>query len=242
MSGQFTFVQKAGVGGTAATAQVTLTSVPTQGNLLIVDAYGAESSGGAAFTMQNAGWTQLDSQSGSTTEISQWWKIAGASEPTAISLTPPTGAIWDLCATEYSYTGITLGTPLGNAVQSSTGASRSTPIINVSASGPVLVHCAVGIRGASTVFTSQSVNGSTSGVNVLFSGATYDSLCVFDMMAGTSVASYVGSLTLSNNTTTGGSAAIAVFSQLQVQPAELIWTGSEVVDQPLYVWDGTTAN
>ena len=88
---------------TATTITATFGSTPTSGNLLIAS-FGAVSDN-TGLTLTSSGWTQLfDENPGSASEVwSQfWYKIAGVSEATTVTVTNTNGARSVLRVVEYS--------------------------------------------------------------------------------------------------------------------------------------------
>lgn len=99
-------------------AQVTWTqsfaSTPTSGNLLVV----CSSHGGGTPAISGAGWTQFATY---TTVGTLWWKIAGAAEPTIISITNPGGVAQQNVVMGAEYSGVDATTPLDTNAYSVAG-------------------------------------------------------------------------------------------------------------------------
>lgn len=88
----------------SASASITFSATPTEGNLLVVSALDRSGTEASSFSISGTGWTQEIAQEIERTNSSYrrthvvWWKIAGASEPTTISVS---GATFTIMAQEF---------------------------------------------------------------------------------------------------------------------------------------------
>lgn len=142
------FVQSKSGRATSGTLTVTFTATPTNGNTLFA-VFGTNS---ATAQSPPTGWTALRAtNNGTNTSIYYWTKQAGASEPSAVAISPTAGNQWDLHICEVS--GMSAPT-LDKSAVSDSGASAVTTITT----GPTgaltgtsdFVLAAVSLNGAVT--------------------------------------------------------------------------------------------
>ena len=163
-------------------AGIVFPSTPIQGNLLVVIA--GERSGGTAtnFTISGSGWTR---QIATTTEQSNgprrrtfvvWWKVAGASEPTNVTVDDGTANNKRAYGYEYSH-----GTAATWAFESSgeddTGIGSTSPIVTAdtaSTTGEQLLVGAAGWRKeSSTAIASIAFSGLSDVTSIVDGNNTY---------------------------------------------------------------------
>jgi hypothetical protein len=130
----------------------TLASTPVQGNLLI--AVADDRSGATALTIDGTGWTlgeklyQSPADGTFRKSHATWWKLAGASEPTTITITNAAGGGTIVGMVEFeSDSGEMAGLSFGDSIATgydtvaTSYASGSTPsVASTEAAGRPLLH------------------------------------------------------------------------------------------------------
>lgn len=206
------FVQSAQKGRAAATAHpnADMSSAPVQGNLLV--AFVAQQNTGSTLTA-NTGWTALTATANGDAGR-MFYKVAGASEGTNQQpcTTSHTARAWVCLIVEHS--GID-PTPLDveNAVGDA-GSTKTSPTVNPTSTGAVVVIGAAYSTSASTTFSNQMVNSSATGVSERGdlgdgSGNNQTSGTIWDFSQATAAASYA--TTVGASVAEAGGIHIAVF-------------------------------
>ncbi len=112
-----------GTGVLSATA--TYPQTPTQGNLLIAVISEKEPGGGVGFDSFPSGWTAAGGNGSTTYDHEILYKIAGASEPTAVTVAATVAVATEVNIMIYEYSGIA-ASPLDRTTQQ-TGTNSLTP-------------------------------------------------------------------------------------------------------------------
>lgn len=178
----FARVQNAAGGVDASSLTVTLAAAPTAGNLLI-----AVANADATVTIGGSGWTAGPSViDGNGAYL--WWKIAGSSEPSAVTFTPSVSDYITAGLLEYSGNS---ATPF-DAASSSTHSGSATNTTQPASMTTTTAHdlgIAVGLlhqnRGTPTVAPTSPVwSGSTTWSTAQSAGAVSGSnVTVWDFVA-----------------------------------------------------------
>jgi hypothetical protein len=141
-------------------ASLALASTPLQGSLLL--AFAVERSGTTLWTMSSAGWTKRAERYQSPTDgtmrksFATWSKVAGASEPTGITVTPTGGGgpislgIAELTADAGEFASLTFGAGVASGSDTVAAFYDSGSTAAVSSTNKLLVGlCYTKVGGAS---------------------------------------------------------------------------------------------
>jgi lysophospholipase L1-like esterase len=226
------FVQSQQALTTTGTITATYSRTPIAGNLLV--AYYVCNSNNISTAPTITGWTALTAATTSTNARAErmFYKIAGSSEPTSITVTNSTGTS-HLTLLEYS--GIDPLNPLlveNNALPTTTTSTTyTTPTVTPATGVSALIIAGVMQKNNDyTLFTTHQINGSANGVNVRSNANSLmkSPATVFDATVASTSGTYVGTATRSLAAAAGGG-AIAIF-RAATTPGKILayenWTGT----------------
>lgn len=154
-------------------AVATFASTPVEDNLLVVIA--TERSGGDAanYTISGSGWTKQISEttepSGNRRTFAVWWKVAGASEPTQISVDDGTANSKRIMIQEYE-AGEAVDWTYRGVAKADTGSGSTSPLASgdtasIPAGEQLLVGCAIWRREGTGALAGIAFSGLSSVVS-----------------------------------------------------------------------------
>lgn len=138
---------------------VTFASTPAEGNLLVIQASERAGNGHAAYTISGSGWTKVVGRDvelangDARRNLAVWWKIAGASEPTSITIDNGTTSSKRVTASEFNDSAAGTWT-FKEKADNDTGTGSTSPLSTgttpIVANGTLLVLGVAGWRAEGT--------------------------------------------------------------------------------------------